>query len=59
MTQTLDNDLRQQLARSRAIRIRPGLNRPDDPREFGRRVAREIFERYVKSRDRTEDAEKR
>lgn len=59
MTQTLDNDLRQQLARSRAIRIRPGLNRPDDPREFGRRVAQETFERYVKSRDRTEDTEKR
>lgn len=59
MTRTPDNDLRQELARSRAIRVRPGLNRPDDPREFGRRVAQEIFENYVKYRDQTEDIKKR
>ncbi len=59
MTRTPDNDIRQELARSRAIRVRPGLNRPEDPREFGRRVAQETFERYVRSRDRTEDIEKR
>ena len=59
MTRTADNDLRQELARSRSIRVNPGLDRLDDPREFGRRVARESFERYVKSRDGTEDAEKR
>jgi hypothetical protein len=59
MTRTPDNDLQQELARSRAIRVRPGLDRPEDPREFGRRVARETFERYVRSRDRTEDTEQR
>ncbi|MYA25207.1 MAG: hypothetical protein F4091_07010 [Acidimicrobiales bacterium] len=58
MTRTPDSDLRQELARSRAIRIRPGLTRPEDPREFGRRVARETFERYVKSRERAEDTDK-
>ena len=59
MTRTSDSDLRQQLAESRAIRIRPGLNRHDDPREFGRRVAQETFERYVRSRERPEDTEER
>ena len=58
MTRTHDNDLRQELARSRAIRIRPGLTRPEDPREFGRRVARETFERYIQSRDGTEGTDK-
>ena len=58
MTRTHDNDLGQELARSRSIRVRPGLNRNDDPREFGRRVAQETFERYVKSRDRTRDSKK-
>ena len=57
MTRTPDHDLRQELARSRAIRGRPGSSRPDDPREFGRRVAQETFERYVRSRARTEDTE--
>ena len=59
MTRTPDNDLRQELARSRSIRVNPGLDRPDDPREFGRRVAQETFERYVRSRDRTEETEQR
>lgn len=59
MTRTPDNDLRQELARSRAIRIQPGLTRPEDPGEFGRRVARETFERYVKSREEAEDTEQR
>ena len=59
MTPTPDNDLRQELARSREIRIRPGLNRSDDPREFGRRVARETFERYARSRDGTGDTGQR
>lgn len=58
MTSTRDNDLRQELARSQEIRGRPRLTRPDDPREFGRRVARETFERYVNSRDGVEDTEK-
>ena len=59
MTRTPDSDLRQELARSRAIRIPPGLTRPEDPREFGRRVARETFERYVQSREGTENTEER
>lgn len=59
MTSKRANDLRQELARSQEIRGRPGLTRSDDPREFGRRVARETFESYVNSRDGIEDTEKR
>ena len=59
MANTRNNDLRQELARSQEIRGRPGLPSPEDPREFGRRAARETFERYVNSRDGIEDAEKR
>lgn len=58
MTRTPD-DLQQELARSRAVRMRPDLTKPEDPREFGRRVARETFGRYVKSRDNAEDTETR
>ena len=35
------------LRRSRAIGIQPGVPKPEDPREFGRRAAREIFEQYI------------
>lgn len=59
MTRPPDNDLQQELARSRAVRVRPGPNQPEDPREFGRRVAQETFERYVRSRERTEETDKR
>ena len=38
----------EELRRSRAIGIRPDLTVPEDPREFGRQVARDIFEQYVK-----------
>lgn len=55
MTNTSDSDFRRELARSRAVGIQPGLLRSEDPREFGRRVARETFERYVQSREGTED----
>ena len=57
MTSTPNDDLQQALARSRAIRINPDLTRPEDPGELGRQFARETFERYLKSRDRTEDTE--
>ena len=56
MTRTSGDDLRQELSRSRAIGVWPTLTKPEDPREFGRRVARETFERYVTSRDSTEHA---
>lgn len=53
------DDLRQELDRSRAIRGQHGVARPEDPSEFGRRVARETFERYVKLRDGADDSELR
>ncbi len=37
----------EELRRSRAIRLRPGEPQPEDPFEFGRRVAREIFDEHV------------
>ena len=59
MTWAPEDDLQQELARSLAIRVRPGLKSPEDPRECGRRVAQEILECYVRFRDRTEDTEQR
>jgi len=53
------DDLWRELDRSRAIRVQPGLTRPEDPREFGRRAARESFERYVQSRKSTAGTDKR
>ena len=38
----------EELRRSRAIGIRPDLTVPEDPREIGRQMARDIFEKYVK-----------
>lgn len=40
--------LREELDRVDANRIRPDGTRPEDPREIGRQMARDIFEQYVK-----------
>ena len=37
------------LRRSRAIGIRPDLTVPEDPREIGRQMARDMFDEYLKS----------
>ncbi len=58
MTQSQYDDLRERLARSRAIRLLPGPTRPEDPREFGRRAAQKVFDRYVESREQREATEK-
>ena len=40
--------LREVLDRADAIGIRPDLTVPEDPREIGRQMARDLFEQYVK-----------
>ena len=37
----------EELRRSRAIGIRPDLTVPEDPREIGRQMARDIFDQYI------------
>ena len=54
MTQLTDEELRQEiqeLVKAKRAEERSLITPYDDPREFGRRVAREAFEKYVKGSD--------
>lgn len=51
MTQSAEDALRRKLSEARAKQPRPPFSQPVDPTEpgaFGRRVARELFDEYVK-----------
>lgn len=52
MTQITDEELRQEIqeiVKAKRAEERSLMTPYDDPREFGRRVARETFEKYVQS----------
>ena len=49
MTRSTEDALRQELSKESARKARPPFAVPEDPRAFGRRVAAETFDRYVKS----------
>ena len=48
MTKTDEDALRQKLSDGSAKRTRSPFPQPLDPKAFGRRVAAELFEEYVK-----------
>ena len=48
MTRSTEDALRQELSKESAERARSPFPQPVDPKAFGRRVAAELFDEYVK-----------
>lgn len=48
MTRSTEDALRQELSKASADRERSPFPQPVDPKAFGRRVAAELFDEYVK-----------
>ena len=59
MTQSTEEALRQELSKASAEKARHRLAAPEDPEAIGRRVAAEIFDKYVKSSRSSKEREKR
>ena len=48
MTRSAEDVLRQKLSEGSAKRVRSPFPQPMDPKAFGRRVAAELFDKYLK-----------
>ena len=59
MTKSAEDALRQKLSEGSAKRVRSPFPQPMDPRAFGRRVAAELFDEYVKESQERAKHEKR
>ena len=59
MTRSTEEALRQELSEASAEKARHRLAAPEDPEAIGRRVAAEIFDKYVKSSRSSKEREKR
>ena len=59
MTRNTEEALRQELSKASAEKARHRLAAPEDPEAIGRRVAAEIFDKYVKSSRSSKEREKR
>ena len=59
MTRNTEETLRKELSKASAEKARHRLAAPEDPEAIGRRVAAEIFDKYVKSSRSSKEREKR
>lgn len=59
MTRTTEDAVRQELSKVGTAKDRPTFTPPEDPRAFGRRVAAETFDKYVKSGEAAKKRKKR
>ena len=59
MTRNTEEALRQELSKASAEKARHRLAAPENPEAIGRRVAAEIFDKYVKSSRSSKEREKR
>ena len=59
MTQSTEEALRRELSKASAEKARHRLAAPEDPEAIGRRVAAEVFDKYVKTRRSSKEREKR
>ena len=59
MTQSTEEALREELSKASAEKARRRLAAPEDPEVIGRRVAAEVFDKYVKTRRSSKEREKR